>query len=821
MGVGTVQQRGEGDPLMKGIGTNARGGLLAAAGCVLAAASAGAQAQAPGAPGGNPAALEEVIVTATKRTETLQDVPISVGVVTGETVDKYNLMGFEALQDYVPNLLVQETLGSYQIRIRGLGSGAGQLSFVSAVGSFVDGVYCGRPRCFQEPLFDVERVEVVRGPQGALFGKNTIAGAISMTSARPTPEFAGKISAGTELSEGGYNVTGFLSGPVSDTLGVRLAFKREDLAGFIKNISTGKDENAVKTLLVRGSLEWKPSDDFSLFLKAERGEKNIDGYTVQLIGLGGYGTGPFSQPEKLDDETSTLTIFPEGQFDDTTNHNYALNMDWTLGEYTLSAISGVSKFDFLRRSSATAYTTLFVDTEISEDYSQTSHELRLTSPKGKFFDFVAGAYWSKDDSRIAQWSPFVSANGIYTTAIRNYKGGSTSKSAYLSTTFHFLEDRARANIGLRYGEDNLKGNSWSIHGTYSPTTNLFTPLPQDLVYTPPGPGYSAASPEFNVSSRRKEDYFDPSVNLQFDATDDIMVYGSFAKGFKAGGFIANDGTIGGQILQRVQLTTTNGVSSWAQTYAGVPTLNAAALLSPITLQPNNGVYDFRPEKAKSFELGAKMNFREGSIRWNLALFRTHFTDLQTSQYDGVRFITKNAASAISRGIESEFDWRITPGFTLSFDAAYLDAYYDEYKNTFCKVIAIDGTQADPLCTNTNGRGDLSGEQLDRAPKIEATLSATWERKLSERMLLRVNGSVYHSDDYYIQANVSPLYRQKAFEKYDLRVAVAEPNDKWEIALVGRNLSNELTIQHAFLVGRFSAASVSTPRYVTLQGTWRF
>lgn len=812
-------------------------------GFVLAGTSVGAWAQTTSA-SDNANALDEVVVTATKRAETLQDVPISVGVVSGATVEKFGLMGFEDLQNHVPNLLVQETLGSYQVRIRGLGSGAGQLSFVSAVGNFVDGVYCGRPRCFQEPLFDVERVEVVRGPQGALFGKNTIAGAISMTSARPTDEFEGKISAGTELSEGGYNVSGYLSGPLSDTLGVRLAFKREDLDGFIKNITTGKEENAIETMLVRGTLQWKPSENFSLVVKAEKGQKDIDGYTVQSIALGGYGTPrPFSQPERLDDETSTRSIFPEGQFDGTDTGSYLLNMDWNIGEYTLTSITGLQEFDFLRRSSATAYTELFVDTQISEDYEQKSQEFRLTSPKGEFFDFVAGLYYSEDDSRIRQFSPFVTATaGLYSTSIRDYVGGSESKSAYFSGTFHFAGDRARATVGLRYGEDDLNGNAWATHASFTSATNALTPVPTDLTYPLPGAGYSpfnpatgGGTPEFNFISDRKEDYFDPSVNLQFDVNDDIMVYASYAKGFKAGGFIANDGTLGGQILQRIVLTTPGGAagyaagatSTFAQTYAGVNTLTVAQLAAastlqqPIRLQPHNGVFDFQPEEAKSVELGAKMKFLDGAIRWNIALFKTDFTNLQTSQFDGVRFITRNAASAISRGIESEFDWRINRNFTLSLDAAYLDAYYDRYTNTFCKVITIQGTLADPLCTTTNGRGNLSGEQLERAPKFEATLSANWESNLTEKLRLRINGSIYHSDDYYIQANVSPLYVQPAFQKYDLRVAVAQAEDKWEVALVGRNLSDELTIQHAFQVGVYHAASVSTPRYLTLQGTWRF
>jgi iron complex outermembrane receptor protein len=157
--------------------------------------------------------------------------------------------------------------------------------------------------------------------------------------------------------------------------------------------------------------------------------------------------------------------------------------------------------------------------------------------------------------------------------------------------------------------------------------------------------------------------------------------------------------------------------------------------------------------------------------------------------------------------------------TLGLKAAYLDAEYDEYKDTFCKVIGIDGTLADPTCVN--GQGDLSGERLERAPEWEGTVSFDWDSPLTERTRLRVNGALSYSDDYYIQANVSPLYTQDSFTKTDLRVAVADAEDRWEVALIGRNIFDELTLQHAFQVGRYHAASLSTPRYVTLQGTWRF
>ncbi|MCE7903080.1 MAG: TonB-dependent receptor [Gammaproteobacteria bacterium PRO9] len=781
------------------------GGLLGAVSTILALAMApggAALGQEPGGSGSQArkttSPIGEVIVTATKREESLQDVPISVGVLSGEAVAELGIKGFEDVQDYIPNLVIQETLGSYQIRMRGLGSGNSQLSFVSAVGIFVDGVYCGRPRCFQNPLFDIERVEVVRGPQGALFGKNTIAGAVSTISAGPTSDFQAEASAGVEMAEGGYNVSGYVSGPINDTLGFRLAAKHEDLDGFIKNTSTGKDENAVESDLVRGILEWTPSENLRVRLKAEWAQRDYDGYTAQNLALGGYGLPvPFSRPEKIDHDTSVLTIFPDGQWDNTDSSNYALQVDWDIGGFTLTSITGATSFEFLRRVTATAYTMLFVDTEIGENYEQYSQELRLASPTGGVFDYIVGAYYSQDHSKILQWSPYAFPpftpgppgsptdpdTRVYSSGARYYHGDGDTISAYASGTFHFLEDRARLTLGLRLGEDGLDGHSWLTNGTYDRASNQFIPLPSDFVYIPPG----ASNREFNLYSDRDESYTLPSISFQYDLTDEVMGYVSYTEGFKGGGFIANDAKTGENVIAEVNRTTQMGVSSWAMEYAGMPTITDAQLLAGVTLKQGNGIYDYKPEKAESWEFGTKMHFLDGALTWNIALFHTKFDNLQTSMFDGVRFITRNAAN--------------------------------DYKNTFCKVVTIDGVKAVPGCVD--GQGDLSGEKLERAPEIEAALTADWNSPLTATTRLLLGGAVSYSDDYYLVANISPLYVQPAFTKVDLRAGVADADDRWEVMLIGRNITDQLTMQHAYQVGMFHGASVSTPRSVTLPGTWRF
>ena len=200
--------------------------------------------------------LEEVVVTATKRASSIQDVPISVGVIDSELLDTFEIKDMSEAQNYVPGLQVQQTFGSWVVRIRGLGSGITNLAFDSSVPIYVDDVYCGRGKCMESAFLDMERLEVARGPQGALFGKSTIAGAISAISSRPTDEFEGRIKLGSEMEYGGLTATGYLSGPLGDNLRARLAVKQSEQDGYTKNLATGRDDGDQEITAGRLGLEW-------------------------------------------------------------------------------------------------------------------------------------------------------------------------------------------------------------------------------------------------------------------------------------------------------------------------------------------------------------------------------------------------------------------------------------------------------------------------------------------------------------------------------------------------------------------------------------
>ena len=197
--------------------------------------AAAAMTGLPAGAGAEELALEEIVVTATKRTENLQDVPISVGVVTGEFIEMYDIVDLVDLQSYVPGLQVQKTFGSWAVRVRGLGSAITNLAFDSSVPVFNDDVYCARGKCLESAFLDVGRIEVARGPQGALFGKSTMSGAISIASATPTDEFEASVKVGYEIEDDSTGVSGFVSGPLADGFRARLAFSYDDVGGWVHN----------------------------------------------------------------------------------------------------------------------------------------------------------------------------------------------------------------------------------------------------------------------------------------------------------------------------------------------------------------------------------------------------------------------------------------------------------------------------------------------------------------------------------------------------------------------------------------------------------
>lgn len=762
--------------------------------------------------------LDTVVVQSTKRETTLQDAPISIGVVSGETIEDYNIADLTDLQNFVPNLVVQKTFGNWAVRIRGLGSGVTNIAFDSSVSVFNDGIYCGRSSCLEAGLLDVGAVEVARGPQGALFGKSTIAGAITVTSARPTDVFEGYVTAGAELEDGGYRIAGAVSGPMSEAVRGRLALSYRDLDGDVENPFTGEDDNSVEDWAARASMEWDLGPNTELFAKIEGSSSETSGRRNQLVSAGAL-LSPTSPVDRATIETNPDQVrfvgtgVPIGEFDDLETLGISGQFTTEIGDHTLQLFGGYWETESERYLDVDGVPEAVLNTTIGDEYDQTSFEARILSPTGNTFEYIAGAMYHTSEVATFQYSPFFPAFyqsvGVpqflvdtipgATSTLREFERESDTISVYGQLTWN-INDRLAAIADIRYTDEEQDGRAQARNAVL-----------RDLVTLEflPGAPFQAGSPEFIFFQTREDESFDPSIRLIYELTDEINVYGAFSTGSKPGGLKANDGALGLVLLSRD--------AAFQQQFVGMGPLTPADLNTGLTLQQGNGVFDFENEEAENFEVGTKMVLADGTVTFNAAAFLMNFDNLQTSSYDGERFIIGNAASAEVSGIELEGQWLATDNLTLTGSAAFTDAKFDEFMDAQCPI-GMDGNQEDPDCVD--GFGDLSGRQIERAPEVELNIGAAWTQPISDNLVFDAQVDAYYSSEYFVRQDFDPNGLQDEFTKLNARLALSSADDRWQIALIGRNITDEITIQHAYeVISEFQA--LGEGRKVFLEGTVRW
>ena len=563
---------------------------------------------------------------------------------------------------------------------------------------------------------------------------------------------------------------------------------------------------------MRGILTFDPTDYFSIVAKVEGGYRDFSGHTSQAKGD--------QTTEKFDLERNVQSVNPE-EFDDTNFLNSIVEAEFDIGEFAITSITGYQEFDFIRTFSGDGQPLKFVDNTLSEDYEQFSQELRLTSPIGGAIDYIAGIYYSKDDDYISGLPLFdYAAFGLpffgRTTGHGHYDAEIETLSAYGQLTWH-VSDSVRLIAGIRHSDEEAEATYRRMASGWDPVTFQANPgvdPAQDAIAgrLPSSPFYAIfGNRSFNVAGKLEDKFTDPSLAIEFDMNDDILLYASYAEGSKAGGFISNSGSIGNNIVAKD--------AAWMNQYIGRTVTEEEVASSQVFLERGNGLFDFQPEGAEAFEVGAKMTLFNGRGTLNVALFQTKFEDLQVAVWDGVATNINNAGAATSQGVEIEFNMRVTEALTISASYGHLDATYDEYENTLCLQVDDFGTLADPNCVE--GAGSLKGRQLQRSPENEATVSADWESQLTDGLNLRLGAIASYSDSYHVHDNESPAMTQKSFAKYDAYAGIASTNDRWALMLIGRNLGSEITQHDGWPVAVFRNASTSPPRYLTLEATIRF
>ena len=353
--------------------------------------------------------LEEIVVTAAYREQGLQDVPVSISAVTGEMMSQTAVQKAEDIQFLVPNFTLTETGIGTNAFVRGIGSGINQ-AFEQSVGTYIDGVHYGRAQQWRSPFLDIERVEVLRGPQSILFGKNSVAGALNISTAKPTDEFEGSVSASYEFEDAETIIEGMVSGPISDRIRYRVAARSRELDGYMENATLGTDEPNREDWTVRGTLEFDVTDNLVATLKAEVGEFDVDGRHIEIVNEAPAAGGPFQGLEYNQILSLVFGADPSvnnvvrddirssnGDFSYNESATYVLTLDWGLGEHDLESITAWSDFDYDEFCDCDFTGANVFGAALQESYEQFSQEFRLSSPVGERFDYIAGLYYQTSD----------------------------------------------------------------------------------------------------------------------------------------------------------------------------------------------------------------------------------------------------------------------------------------------------------------------------------------------------------------------------------------------------------------------------------------
>ena len=743
--------------------------------------------------------LEEIIVTATKRVVGLQEVPIAISVMSGAEISEKGLTKMEDLAMYMPNVHVAEASAGTQMFIRGIGSGV-NYGFEQSVGTFVDGVYFGRGRSARGKFLDIERVEVLKGPQSTLFGKNTVAGALNITTAQPTEEFEGYVSAGYTTELEAMTITSMVSGPLSDTVRGRLAVRAYDDKGYVENLAAnGVDGPQNESVYVRGTLAIDLNEDWTATIKAENGYVDIIG-RQELISETNAATGPSAA---LYGSPLGSTNFAAGfgyttyeqnvddlpLFDDTESNIFQVTLDGTFAEHGVKIVLASTDYEFTNSLDSDYSPLKLLNRGRNEEHEQLSAEFIISSPSDDKFEYLAGGFYQQEDLSNARYThvdmsavgplqagvfgqlntanpalggasfagmflggnlvPATDSGILDATARSFFSQDAESWSVFAEGTYN-LTDTLRVTAGLRYSEDEKEMSKRGTVGYIDPTAAASTLVPAQLAAV-----YGSALKLATVHSYtrdRKEDHVTGHVNVQWDMTNDAMVYLELGNGYKAGGFDEDNG------MGR-QVETLNGVS--------------------------DDLADFEDESVDTIEIGAKINLADGRGRLNIAAFSSTYEDVQVSTFDGnAGFVVGNAAESEVQGIEADVLYRLTEELTLNGAFAYLDATYKSFPGAGC-------TNAQSIATPTGCVQDLTGKPLQFAPEHTANVGVTYETELSSGLLLSAGLDYNWTDDVVVSADLDDNLVQKSYGKLNARISLAG-NDQWQVSLVGKNITDEAT-----------------------------
>lgn len=717
----------------------------------------------------------DIIVTARKREESVLKVPVIVTAITQETLQRYNIQDLYAATTRVPGFSIGTGIVSAgpQVSIRGIGTTANNPTIDQSVSLNIDGMQFSQGLAYTAGLFDVGQIEVLKGPQALFFGKNSPAGVIAVRTADPTddPEFI--LRGGYEFEAKERVVEAVASGPLADMLKLRIAGRFSKQDGFYRNDAVGitalggvtptdRDINSTRSVLLRGTALIDDGGAYSARAKITVARDNVQNATQAQIAYCPDGTGavaptniPFITGDdcKLNRSVHTAWFLPSAfpgirnngvEFSKTNQVFATLEQNLKLGDgLTLSSVTGA--YSLSQRTlfaGGTVRAAVPIGTDNDFDIRDFTQELRVSSDFSGPLNFMAGAFYQDGKQRNHIHLRGDTALGL---------------AANLGEAIHTIDIKAtslfgqlRWNIvpqlelagGLRWTDEKRVHSEYNLAPAFGPVG--FVSLLDPKLHSK------------NVS---------PEVTLTYTPTDDLTLFASYRQGFKSGSF------------------------------------NTLIFITPTAKS------SFNDEQVKGGELGLKSRLFDRALTMNLAAYYYHYTNLQVGANElagGTVIATRtiNAASANVKGVD--FDLTYAPpqveGLTVRAALNYNRARYDSFPNAPCGNGQTISQGCDQILNPVTGRytsQDLSGRRLVRAPDWTGNISADYEMPVGNDMKLILGAAVNYSSTYTTALVDLPGFAFGPFAKVDGNITLQGPDDAWDVALIGRNLTNKITTGQCF------------------------
>ena len=720
--------------------------------------------------------MEKITVTAQKRVENLNEVPVAVSVLREDQINSAFSANIEGLQALVPSVSFRKgnTTRNSAITIRGVGTISFSVAAEPSVSTVVDGVVLGRSGQAFVDLYDLDRIEVLRGPQGTLFGKNASAGVVNITTKRPSDEFEGSFEA-TLFQDNEYRLKTSVTGPLNDNVSGSLTVLKSQFDGYINNVYNNQTVSGYDKEGVRAMLDIEATDDTDILFIFENVNSNDSCCAdLELTPSGRHnseaspnstGIGDLDlEQRQIDHDFETRTL------DETTA--FSIQVDKELGDHQLTSITAYRSWnntefregDFTSTAGDSPLPVFGVPFQLHDigpqEWDQVSQELRIASPTGGALDYQAGFFWwnQKSERNFTRDASCQNNNGQFASAIGNYlvdvlgaiepsdasiqqfisdeglscnSNDIVSATAFMETEFdnwalfadgkYHISDDFRLLFGLRYTDDEVSySHNRSSNDQYSRTGVGVRGFDTD---------YQGSTDESNVSGK---------FGAQFDINDDSMVYATYSQGYKG------------------------------------PAFNVFYNMS------DNDALPIGEETSDAYELGYKYASRD--LIFNAAIFRTEIDGFQANNpelLDGV-FITRltNAGSIITQGAEVDFMWQATDQLTITGGASTVDAEVDQF---LCPVglDTCDGSSGDDLPFSPDLKYSVTGEYV-------------WEL---EDMEIYLNGSYVYTDEIFAgapgaTAETNPEALLPDYAIFNASLAFSFSDDDYRISIIGKNLTDE-------------------------------